>query len=272
MDALIRLIRDEPLYTWVEFDAPATLADFKPDVLLFHCPTCDIERTFQRYYAPSEPVRRIPFPGGGGQEILPPSHAVLNLHYECTKCKLALYCSIEINFTEKRIRKFGQLPPFDISVDKTLMRRLGDDVRLFKNARILISHSYGIGACIYLRRVVENKINALLQIHYETRKNAGADALELSAIERAMTTIVFEEKLKYIAPELPEALDTPGFNPVYFMYSKLSNGIHDLDDVECLEIAKTISSMLVDILVHLQEKLDANKRILEGMRNLNRKK
>ncbi|CAN5882998.1 hypothetical protein BH18ACI4_BH18ACI4_00750 [soil metagenome] len=68
------------------------------------------------------------------------------------------------------VYKHGQLPEFDITVSREL-RKIFDteDFDLYKKARVSINHNFGIGACIYLRRLVENHITPLLQAHLEKR-------------------------------------------------------------------------------------------------------
>ena len=83
-----------------------------------------------------------------------------------------------------------------------------------------------------------------------------------------METKVFDDKLKFISPQLPASIEVEGHNPVYLMYSRLSNGIHALNDQECVEIAQSVSNLLTDILIKLEEQKTIDQSYVEGIKEL----
>ena len=70
--------------------------------------------------------------------------------------------------------KIGQNPPLTIHPAKQL-RLDGEDLDLYKKALISRNFSHGIGALSYLRRVVENRMNALLELVIEAAASSGAE-------------------------------------------------------------------------------------------------
>ena len=179
---------------------------------------------------------------------------------------------MEIDYdTATYIRKVGQTPPLELPIDKRLAKKLGkEDEQLFRRAQMSISQSYGIGACAYLRRIVENKIDRLLELHREKRNAEGADGAEIEKIDAVMKTIVFEDKVRLLRPELPSQIEVEGHNTVYLMYDRLSQGIHDLNDQECVVVAQEVSGLLTEILVGLEEQKERARKYNEGIKALAR--
>lgn len=61
--------------------------------------------------------------------------------------------------------KVGQWPPLAIEPAPALADSLGkEDVELYKKALINANFSHGIAALAYFRRVVENKVNDLIDL------------------------------------------------------------------------------------------------------------
>jgi hypothetical protein len=87
-----------------------------------------------------------------------------------------------------------------------------------------MSQSFGIAACSYLRRLLENQITPLLQSVYEVRKEEGEDVGELSEV---LSEKVAENKIRLANNVLPTSLEVPGDNPLELIYDKLSAGCTD---------------------------------------------
>jgi len=177
------LIREHPLYSKLQIERPKSANELEPEVLLLHCEYCRDDRPFHPVRDPMKPNRTIPFPGSGGFEIPLPDLSFPKLEYYCITCNGLFQCFLEVNLKQGYIRKIGQNPPYNIAIPREIASDLAGDIALYKNAIVCLSQSYGIGACIYLRRLLESKINPLLEVLYETRKAEGGSAEELSKLQ-----------------------------------------------------------------------------------------
>ena len=64
---------------------------------------------------------------------------------------------------------------------------LGTDAELFRKVKVCISQGYGLAACAYMRRVLENQINPILKLIHANRKSHGAPDTELRKIQSVIT-------------------------------------------------------------------------------------
>src|SRR5207247_840122 len=73
------------------------------------------------------------------------------------------------------LRKYGQWPASEERVAKELEKALEgtDDLKFYKTALRLRNFGCGIGAMLYMRRVIENHMNDMIEILKEEAKNSG---------------------------------------------------------------------------------------------------
>lgn len=133
--------------------------------------------------------------------------------------------------------KVGQWPPLSIEPSPELARALGpEDLNLYKRGLIDFNFGHGIGAIGYFRRVLENKINALLDLIVEAAQNAKAPGEHLAEVEAAKISHRTEDKIDIAVKILPAHLKPGGHNPLDKLYKPLSAGLHGETDEECLEV------------------------------------
>jgi hypothetical protein len=196
---------------------------------------------------------------------------IFTLLYTCTHCDSQFWCWVEASEDELWIRKVGQLPPYDILVPPDLQNALGDDATLYKRAQICVSQSFGIAACSYLRRLLEDQITPLLQLVYEVRKAEGEDVGGLSEI---LNEKVAEKKIRLANEVLPSSLEVPGDNPLELIYDKLSAGLHRQNEQECMEIATEASQILRYVIVSINDEYERRRsknRYTELIRGLRKR-
>jgi hypothetical protein len=193
---------------------------------------------------------------------------ITTIVYRCTHCESPFWCSIEVS-DEEWMRKVGQLPPYDISIAPDLQNALGEDATLYKRAQICMSQSFGIAACSYLRRLLENQITPLLRLVYEASKEEGEDVGELSEI---LDEKVAENKIRLANRVLPRSLEVPGDNPLELIYDKLSAGLHRQSEQECMEIATEASQVLRYVIISINDEYERRKsknryvELIKGLR------
>jgi hypothetical protein len=161
-------------------------------------------------------------------------------HYTCRNCGVSVqYYQLiwQENRSSNIFIKVGQWPPLSIEPSSELAKALGaEDLKLYKKGLIDFKFGHGIGAVGYFRRVLENKINALLDLIVEAAKNAQVPDEHLAEVEAAKQSRRAEDKIDVAVKILPAHLKPGGHNPLDKLYKPLSAGLHGESDDECLTI------------------------------------
>jgi len=161
------------------------------------------------------------------------------------------------------VMKVGQLPGWSIAPPKVIERALDEvNLELYKKGLINMSQAYGVGALGYFRRVVENGVDALLDL-VQHAAEADSDAAALEAIREARGKKNAEQKLQLAAEKVPASLRPGGINPLGVLYGNYSRGIHQESDEECLTIATELRDALEYVFGNLREQLEQAKAFRE---------
>ena len=240
------------------------------------CPDhrCRTERPYDRVDEPYADVGFHQEPGG--TEATPKVYSLL---LRCSGCGSDFRCWIEVPVDDisneqkiiRIIRKVGQLPPYDISISRSLEDTLGEDALLYKRALICVSQSFGVGACTYLRRILENQSSPLLRTVYDNRRDDGASDEDLKAVSKIMEKGSAEERIKLANEVLPQALRIAGENPLELIYDKLSAGLHRQDEQQCTAVASEVREALEHVFVGLsveRQQRQGRNRYAEIVRDL----
>lgn len=133
--------------------------------------------------------------------------------------------------------KVGQWPALTIEPSPSLARVLSpEDSALYKKALTNANFGYGIGAVAYFRRVLENKINELLDLIVEAAQSEKLGTDEVQRIAQIKNSHRVEDKIHAASLILPAHLRPGGHNPLDKLYGPLSAGLHGESDDECLTI------------------------------------
>jgi hypothetical protein len=142
--------------------------------------------------------------------------------------------------------KVGQYPSLaDLATAeiRKYQKLLGTELyREFSKGIGLAAHGVGIGAFIYLRRILEKLIE---EAHQAAQGSRGWD-------EKAYTDAHVDEKIRLLRDYLPPLLVE---NRI--LYSILSKGVHELNEEECL-LAFPLMRFGVEFI--LDQKLEAEER------------
>ncbi|HKF00676.1 MAG TPA: hypothetical protein VKB49_00135 [Candidatus Sulfotelmatobacter sp.] len=96
--------------------------------------------------------------------------------------------------------KVGQWPPLEERVPDALKKVLDkEDLDFYKNALRMRNYNMGIAAVAYLRRVVENRINDVLDVLAEAAQESSFAAEELKKIKAVKESYRFDAKIDYAA-------------------------------------------------------------------------
>jgi hypothetical protein len=166
------------------------------------------------------------------------SEMPLHVRYYCKNCgQLTTHYWIEWTKSNgiATFIKVGQWPALTIEPPVILAKALGkEDTRLYKKALINASISHGIAALAYFRRVIENKVNLLLDLVEQAAKAAQVHPDELKEIEEVKAGKHVDVKIEFAAKILPVHLRPGGQNPFERLYGIASAGLHGESDDECV--------------------------------------
>jgi|GEM_PF-3834527 hypothetical protein len=195
--------------------------------------------------------------------------------FRCNNCTefrrvFVFHCKVDAQ-GDLYLRKIGQEPilarPLDTAFRDRLRRMSRESLQLFESGYELESQSYGVGAFVYYRQSIERVKNNLIGLYFrafeqsglsvddETREQIRQRFLQASAETR------FEDSLKKLPAHLPEELQIKGQNPLKLIHGCLSEGIHELTDKECLELASTVR-LVFEATIQKLEAISRNTRQL----------
>lgn len=133
--------------------------------------------------------------------------------------------------------KVGQYPPLEERILPELEKRLkAEDLDFYKKALRCRNFNYGLAALAYLRRVVENRMNDLLDLVAEAARESSFATAELQKLDQVKASKRFDDKVTYASGILPLHLRPGGSNPIDLLHDIASEGIHSKPDQECIDI------------------------------------
>jgi len=161
-----------------------------------------------------------------------------------------------------KVTKIGENPQKELPRSKVLSKFFKDDKKEYNKAVVCLANGYGVAAFAYMRRIVENNINSLLDLIQEDMDKDSSLALSLAELKK---TSPMSDKIRIANNALPDYLKPDGFNPLGQIYGLLSDGVHSLTDNECLEKAENLQAcieyLISELAAHKQNKEDFKKRL-----------
>lgn len=189
------------------------------------------------------------------------------------KCQSCKKYELRFNFRlvetngKSFIEKIGQYPPYNKEVDKDLKKFLDDEnLGYYEKALMNLSTGYGIGAFIYLRRVIEKEIHKLIEkiVQLENTDQDKISKIKAKYQDKKQTSKLIEETFQH----LPESLKNLGVNPIQLLYDQTSIGVHALSDDECAERSESIDEILKKVVKELNREKNETKKVKEAIKKL----
>jgi hypothetical protein len=270
-------LEEKPLYLKEDLpdrDHPTdyNVAELHPEMIELHCPECAAERPFRSGAAPNGQGERIMLHHGQsiGGDISYSPYPFLTLEYMCTGCESHRQRFwLQFDFKDEWVRKIGQCPPWSIDISDDLRTTLGEDAALYKNAKILMSQSYGVGACAYLRLLVESQIETILGLVRDVILERDASEDDLVEVEEAMESHHFEDKLDVAGEYAPESLHVDGHNPIAILHKQYSECLHPpSNDDESMEVALRLAGSVEYVLRELSRQLSSSREFKETIKEI----
>jgi hypothetical protein len=157
------------------------------------------------------------------------------------------------------ITKVGQYPELDVRVDAVLAKALGRERTTFlRRGLVCEREGYGLAACAYYRRLVEETIGDLLDEILTLLPGTQREEYQRE-LEKAESGHAAAPRIELVKDILPEELRPGGFNPLGALYEELSVGVHKLSDAEALDSATLIREALEYLMdaLHTRKERDA---------------
>src|ERR1039457_5022939 len=207
------------------------------------------------------------------------NHRRLNdkfLSFECKNCELDLKTfSIRfdiINSEYAKVIKYGEIPPYGPPIPSRMIKLIGPDRDIFLRGRQCENHGLGIGAFTYYRRVVENQWCRFIESIIKVAKQSNTSKEMIDELEKSKGDFRFTKSVEDVKAAIPEALLINGHNPLTLLYTALSQGVHDLTDEECLDLASSIRVVLAELSEKISNALKDEKEIKDAVTRLLSKK
>jgi hypothetical protein len=239
------------------FNGQPTKLSLLPNELQLFCPKC---RKEQRWSCAKPEVYHSDS-----------HHHYVERSYACKNCDGATvtyfidWCQ---RGEEGSFVKVGQDPPLAILAPKELKLE-AEDLDLYKKALTSRNFSFGIGALSYLRRVVENRMNALLDLVVEAARSAGSvTAEQLAQLDEVRRNGRFDEKARYAGAILPNHLKPGGHNPFDTICKFASEGIHAQSEEDCLQTFDEVRLVFEYLFRHLTVQSEDAKLFAESLGHL----
>ena len=170
------------------------------------------------------------------------------------------------------VMKIGQHPAPTVTLPKGLEKGLGQDAAgLYRKSLICRNNGFGLAAAIYIRRVVEDKTNELIEVAAKNAEVHGVDPLSVKTMRDALDPekyTTYDKKLEYASTVFPRSLMVGGYNPLKTLFGLVSKGVHDLDEAACIAIADDTAEVFDHVFTRLKADLDSQKSFIEKMKKL----
>jgi hypothetical protein len=132
--------------------------------------------------------------------------------------------------------KVGQTPELREAIDPHLKKVLGKSYSLYLKAIRSRNFGFGIGALSYLRRIVEDETDALMDL-LKDDKWEDWNEVDRKRFETARTTYQYSQKIEYAAESiLPAAAFANGRDSFTALHDVTSSGVHGKTEEECIAI------------------------------------
>lgn len=226
---------------------------FRPPIIKLHCDECNGMRNFK----------------SNNSFHLTNNLNEIYIRYTCSNCdKTIKIYSLLIIPSAESIYKFGEYPTFGSPTPTKLMNILGSERETFLKGRRCENQGLGIGAFTYYRRVVENQKNKLIEEIIKVSMKLSISDEKITQLKLALSETQFTNAINIAKDSIPESLFINGYNPLLLLYRALSEGVHNLTDEKCLELAQDIRIVLGELATRLSQALKDDAQLIDAISRL----
>jgi hypothetical protein len=166
------------------------------------------------------------------------------------------------------ITKLGQSPIWAPELPNRLEKNLTSSSKeLLKKGVACLGQSYGIGACAYFRRLIEDESGAILDVVQKQAEADGDDAV-LENLKQARVAKTADERVKIASQHVPRTLKPGGREPLKILYGVLSGPLHSETEEQSMQRAVDVFETLKFLFVELKEHLDRRREYAASLHQL----
>ncbi len=270
------VLAEWPLYRKLRYKGAGNVKLLPSEISLYcSAPDCVSKTRWARTNPRMAPTTGPPLPGNLSEHCRLPDTGLSQPHYRCKNCtdrSVIYFCLWNTDDAIVEFQKVGQYPAPSEEIDPVLRAQLqSEDLDFFTKAIRSRNFSYGLASVSYLRRVVENKMNWLLDLMGSALADPGK-VDSLSALEKVKKSTQFADKVEIAKKVLPAHLRPGGSNPFDSLHDIASDGIHNRSDEECIEIFDQSRLSFEYLIKNLIIAEDEARRYAEGLTALQAKK
>src|ERR1700722_17961207 len=186
---LTELLQTGPLYRELVY-AGAQIS-ILPQHFRLHCPTCGTDQTWL--------IERVQSPRANID-----MNGLFTRKYSCNNCNKSsityFFLWHAIDAGTRSFQKTGQFPPLEEAVIPELEEAFDkQNLKLYRAAVRLRNFNLGLGAVAYMRRIVENHMNEILDTLYTAAKSDNATEADLKHLNDVKKAHRFDDKVTYAA-------------------------------------------------------------------------
>jgi len=230
-----------------------------PERLGLHCSDCDQLTQWQT----------------GGREVYIGRGGFHEQKYTCRNCgeRSITYFLLWLGGVEGgSLFKVGQCPPLTHEPPKEVAKALDQqDKDYYTKALDCRNFNYGLGAITYLRRIVEKRMNDLLDLLAEVAAQEGTFPDALARIQEAKSSQRADDRLEIANVLLPERLKGGGHNPLSYIYDVTSDAIHRKSEEECIDVFDKARTAFEYLFVQLRHEKTTREEYLASLKTLEEK-
>ncbi|MFZ0320890.1 MAG: hypothetical protein WAL56_17315 [Candidatus Sulfotelmatobacter sp.] len=239
-------IAEAPLYTKVVYKDQSNTSDLPAKIVLF-CETCEKDTNWETAIYHNTTYRT----GFAAKE------------YTCRNCKANkiayhyYWGTVEGESDNFLFFKFGQWPALEERIPAEVKKNLDrPNLNLYFKALRCRNQNLGLGSLAYLRRVVEQKIDAILDMIAQEAGGVGFAPEHLVKLEAIKGSGLFKDKINLASTILPPSLRPGGHNPIDALHDLSSDGIHRRSEEECVQVFDRVRF----VFEYLFREIDARRR------------
>jgi len=184
--------------------------------------------------------------GAGSAISAPPKELLRQYSFTCVSCRAErkdYFVRQSIKDDVVTFEKVGEYPRSKLERDKQLERFFANDSDNYQKAIVCLANGYGIAAFAYMRRIIEQNIEMLLDLLADDTSSSNDEDIA-KALLALKAQSPMSDKIKVANKVLPNYLKPDGLNPLGKLYQLLSEGVHSMSDSECLERASNLKACI----------------------------
>ena len=190
----------------------------------------------------------------------------------CGKAKATYFLLPVLQDGGGLIMKIGQYPALELEPPPLVAAGMEKgDLAMYRHALTCRHSNFGIAAVAYLRRIVENRTNFLIDLIATRQREEDPTSPLLSQVEEIKSDKRFSEKIDFAAELLPKSVRLGGQNPISLLHNLTSEALHGLSDEESVDMFDRCQLAFEHVISRLKQDQDEDQGFKDAMKKLTEK-